>query len=170
MVIKIHHLIPQHPRSRGPACPTACAQLQLNRGVQALPLNPTGPNSANPQCKLRSGKGQPRLHWPGGSYQLYNNLKICFCSCITHCWFWCTTISNSCFIIGLFFYHLNWSVYFTGNYWREIRIMAWTPNPPCSVLEGMRLAWLILLPAIPCPVPILQEQWNNGGFGSTGPE
>lgn len=82
-----------------------------------VPLNPTGPNLANPQYKLRFGKGHPRLRWPGCGHQFYNSLKRRSCSSTTHCCFWSSTISNSCFIIGSLFYHSNWTVYFTRNYW-----------------------------------------------------
>ncbi|NXV80398.1 POK9 protein, partial [Atlantisia rogersi] len=50
----------------------------------------------------------------------------------------------------------------------EIKIMAWTPFPPCTILKGSRIAQLILIPAgTNSPVPI-QPHPRRGGFGSTG--
>lgn len=51
----------------------------------------------------------------------------------------------------------------------EIKIMAWTPFPPCTVPKGSRIAQLLLIPQnasslSPHPPP----QQRQGGFGSTG--
>lgn len=45
--------------------------------------------------------------------------------------------------------------------------MAWTTNPPCTVVHGSQLTQLIPLPAIPSPAPILQQQQNAKRFEST---
>ncbi|XP_014809364.1 PREDICTED: endogenous retrovirus group K member 18 Pol protein-like [Calidris pugnax] len=49
---------------------------------------------------------------------------------------------------------------FTG----EIKIMAWTPSPPCFVPKGQRIAQLVPLPSVTIP----GEGNRKGGFGSTG--
>uniref|UniRef100_A0A8B9MCQ4 dUTPase-like domain-containing protein n=1 Tax=Accipiter nisus TaxID=211598 RepID=A0A8B9MCQ4_9AVES len=50
----------------------------------------------------------------------------------------------------------------------EIKIMAWTPFPPCTVPKGSCIAQLILIPTgTDSPVPS-QPQQRRGGFGSTG--
>jgi len=50
----------------------------------------------------------------------------------------------------------------------EIKIMAWTPFPPCTVPKGSRIAQLVLIPTVTdSPVPN-QPQQRQGGFGSTG--
>ncbi|KFV60195.1 hypothetical protein N341_07095, partial [Tyto alba] len=50
----------------------------------------------------------------------------------------------------------------------EIKIMAWTPFPPCTVPKGSRIAQLILiLTGTDSPV-LNQPQQRWGGFGSTG--
>ncbi|KGL96894.1 hypothetical protein N301_09392, partial [Charadrius vociferus] len=50
----------------------------------------------------------------------------------------------------------------------EIKIMAWTPFPPCTIPKGSRIAQLILIPAgTDSPAPSQSHQ-RRGGFGSTG--
>lgn len=50
----------------------------------------------------------------------------------------------------------------------EIKIMAWTPFPPCTVPRGSRIAQLILIPVgSSTPAPSLFPK-REGGFGSTG--
>ena len=50
----------------------------------------------------------------------------------------------------------------------EIKIMAWTPFPPCTIPKGSRVAQLILIPAgTNSPAPS-QSYQRRGGFGSTG--
>ncbi|NXX59937.1 POK9 protein, partial [Scopus umbretta] len=51
----------------------------------------------------------------------------------------------------------------------EIKIMAWTPFPPCTVPEGSRIAQLILIPKedyVSIPDQMLPQR--QGSFGSTG--
>ncbi|NXN36285.1 POK9 protein, partial [Rhinoptilus africanus] len=51
----------------------------------------------------------------------------------------------------------------------EIKIMAWTPFPPCTVPKGSRVAQLILIPKeARSPTPDQPQQQRRGGFGSTG--
>lgn len=49
----------------------------------------------------------------------------------------------------------------------EIKIMAWTPFPHCTVPKRIRVAQLILLPQTPA---LAKEDYRErvGGFGSTG--
>uniref|UniRef100_A0A8C0EDA0 dUTPase-like domain-containing protein n=1 Tax=Bubo bubo TaxID=30461 RepID=A0A8C0EDA0_BUBBB len=50
----------------------------------------------------------------------------------------------------------------------EIKIMAWTPFPPCTIPKGSCVAQLILIPAgMNSPAPS-QSYQRRGGFGSTG--
>ncbi|NWQ90455.1 POK9 protein, partial [Burhinus bistriatus] len=50
----------------------------------------------------------------------------------------------------------------------EIKIMAWTPFPPCTVPKGSRIAQLVLIPKEVCPPTLNQpHQQRQGGFGST---
>ncbi|NXW93931.1 POK9 protein, partial [Alopecoenas beccarii] len=51
----------------------------------------------------------------------------------------------------------------------EIKIMAWTPFPPCTVPRGSRIAQLVLIPKEVCSLVLNQpHQQRQGGFGSTG--
>lgn len=56
------------------------------------------------------------------------------------------------------------------DYTGEIKIMAWTPTPPCTIPAGERIAQLILLPNVQREKgdPILGQQRGSAGFGSTG--
>ncbi|NXO06131.1 POK9 protein, partial [Oriolus oriolus] len=49
----------------------------------------------------------------------------------------------------------------------EIKIMAWTPFPPCTVPKGTCIAQLILFPHESQP-PAEEHKERVGGFGSTG--
>uniref|UniRef100_A0A8C3KKL8 dUTPase-like domain-containing protein n=1 Tax=Calidris pygmaea TaxID=425635 RepID=A0A8C3KKL8_9CHAR len=58
-----------------------------------------------------------------------------------------------------------------SDYRGEIKIMVWTPNPPCTIAAGERIAQLISLPSLSpltgdtaASAPIRRA----GGFGSTG--
>jgi len=48
----------------------------------------------------------------------------------------------------------------------KIKIMVWTPNPPCTIPKGERIAQLILLPYYAIAADNRQRQ--EGAFGSTG--
>ncbi|NXW38519.1 POK9 protein, partial [Phaetusa simplex] len=51
-----------------------------------------------------------------------------------------------------------------SDYKGEIKIMAWTPKPPCTIPQGEKITQLI-------PFPVLTSSNGtprNGGFGSTG--
>jgi len=50
----------------------------------------------------------------------------------------------------------------------EIKIMAWTPFPPCTVPKGSRVAQLVLIPTVTDSTVPNQPQQRQGGFGSTG--
>ncbi|NXC62280.1 POK9 protein, partial [Aleadryas rufinucha] len=52
----------------------------------------------------------------------------------------------------------------------EIKITAWTPNPPCTISAGSCIAQLIPLPILPDmqSVPSVNANKGPGGFGSTG--
>ncbi|NWU38602.1 POK9 protein, partial [Hylia prasina] len=50
---------------------------------------------------------------------------------------------------------------------REIKIMAWTPFPPCTVPQGTCIAQLILFSHNSSP-PSTECNTRVGGFGSTG--
>ncbi|NXM42345.1 POK9 protein, partial [Gymnorhina tibicen] len=52
---------------------------------------------------------------------------------------------------------------FTG----EIKIMAWTPFPPCTVPGGSRIAQLLFFSVSPT-LPLHDYNRVGGGFGSTG--
>ncbi|NXW76610.1 POK9 protein, partial [Hirundo rustica] len=49
----------------------------------------------------------------------------------------------------------------------EIKIMVWTPFPPCTVPQSIRIAQLILFPQNSSP-PSTECDTRVGGFGSTG--
>ncbi|NXE02911.1 POK9 protein, partial [Chaetorhynchus papuensis] len=49
----------------------------------------------------------------------------------------------------------------------EIKIMAWTPFPPCTVPKGTCIMQLILFPHELQP-PVEERKERVGGFGSTG--
>ncbi|NWI54513.1 POK9 protein, partial [Calyptomena viridis] len=53
-----------------------------------------------------------------------------------------------------------------ADYKGEIHIMAWTPNPPCTIAAGSRIAQLILFQAI-VPQSAACDR-GAGSFGSTG--
>ncbi|NXW58478.1 POK9 protein, partial [Eurystomus gularis] len=48
----------------------------------------------------------------------------------------------------------------------EIKIMAWTPFPPCTIPKGSRIAQLILISAGMNSPASRQPQKRRGGFGS----
>ncbi|NXX11900.1 POK9 protein, partial [Podargus strigoides] len=50
----------------------------------------------------------------------------------------------------------------------EIKIMAWTPFPPCTISKGSRIAQLILIPVGTNSSISSQLQQRRGEFGSTG--
>ncbi|NXM51479.1 POK9 protein, partial [Gymnorhina tibicen] len=52
----------------------------------------------------------------------------------------------------------------------EIKIMAWTPNPPCTIPAGSCIAQLIPLPILldMQSIPSVSANRGTGGFGSTG--
>ncbi|NXE33628.1 POK9 protein, partial [Ptilorrhoa leucosticta] len=52
----------------------------------------------------------------------------------------------------------------------EIKIMAWTPNPPCTIPAGSCIAQLIPLPILPDMqfMPSVNADRGTEGFGSTG--
>ncbi|NXK25949.1 POK9 protein, partial [Arenaria interpres] len=51
----------------------------------------------------------------------------------------------------------------------EIKIMAWTPFPPCTIPKASLIAHLILIPKeVGSPAPSQPQQQRRGGFGSTG--
>ncbi|NWS48814.1 POK9 protein, partial [Probosciger aterrimus] len=50
----------------------------------------------------------------------------------------------------------------------EIKIMAWTPFPPCTMPKGSRIAQLILIPAGTNFSVSSQPQQRRGEFRSTG--
>ena len=50
----------------------------------------------------------------------------------------------------------------------EIKIMAWTPFPPCTIPQGSRIAQLILIPAGVSSLTTDHPLQRRGGFGSTG--
>ncbi|NXE02452.1 POK9 protein, partial [Chaetorhynchus papuensis] len=49
----------------------------------------------------------------------------------------------------------------------EIKIMVWTPFPPCTVPQGSKIAQLIFFTAS-MPINMVQKQRGEDGFGSTG--
>ena len=53
-----------------------------------------------------------------------------------------------------------------ADYEGEIRIMAWTPGPPCSVTKGSKIAQLVYLTA--APPNSVPRSWGDSGFGSEG--
>ncbi|XP_066047248.1 uncharacterized protein [Chamaea fasciata] len=52
----------------------------------------------------------------------------------------------------------------------EVKIIAWTPNPPCTIPAGSCIAQLIPLILLPDmqSIPSVNADRDNGGFGSTG--
>ena len=51
-----------------------------------------------------------------------------------------------------------------ADYEGEIRIMAWTPVPPCSVTEGSKITQLAYSAA--APPSSMPRSWGDSGFGS----
>ncbi|NWV99537.1 POK9 protein, partial [Machaerirhynchus nigripectus] len=49
----------------------------------------------------------------------------------------------------------------------EIKIMVWTPFPPCTVSRGSKIAQLIFFTAL-MSINTVQKQRGEEGFGSTG--
>ncbi|NWU30839.1 POK9 protein, partial [Dyaphorophyia castanea] len=52
----------------------------------------------------------------------------------------------------------------------EIKITAWTPNPPCTIPAGSCIVLLIPLPILPGmqSIPSVSADRGTGGFGNTG--
>ncbi|NXY16733.1 POK9 protein, partial [Atrichornis clamosus] len=50
----------------------------------------------------------------------------------------------------------------------EIKIMAWTPNPPCTIPAGSCIAQLIPISPDMQSIPPINTDREAGGFGSTG--
>lgn len=125
-----------------------------------VPLNPTGPHSIRHQYKHKPCKGYP---WGAGldvairANMTLNNTSVhllptSVCGPLpfqTHALLLgcsSTTCTGLFILPGII----------NADYKGEIKNMACTPNPPCTVAQGIRLTQLIPLPAIPCSAPILQ--------------
>lgn len=147
---------------------------ETQRGAQwgLVPLNSTGPHSIQHKCKNKPCK------WCPGSA----GLDVAVSATTTLNDTWVHLLPTSVCGPLPFQTHASLlgrsSITHTGlfilpgttdaDYKEAINIMAWTPNPPCTVAQGSRLAQLIPLPAIPYSAPTLQQQRDAGGFGSTG--